>query len=103
MKQKIKINFCDWWGGFNKNENRYYSILKRYYDIEISDNPDFLFYSCYGRDFKKYNCIKIFGNGENILPNFNECDYGEGADYINFGDRYIRYINYFIISATGGE
>lgn len=96
MKKKIRINFSDWWDGFNKEVNRYYNMLKQYYEIEISEDPEFLFYSCFGRNFKKYNCVRIFGNGENVMPNFNDCDYGEGCDYLDYGDRYIRHINYFI-------
>lgn len=95
-RKTIKINFCDWWAGFDVYRNLFSSILQKHYNIEISEEPDFLFYSCSGRDFEKYNCVKIFGNGENIIPNFNECDYGEGCDYIDFGDRYIRHVNYFI-------
>ncbi len=58
----------------------------------ISDDPDFLFYSSFGTEYQKYNCTKIFINNENIIPNFNECDYGTGFDYIDFGNRYIRYL-----------
>ncbi len=96
MKKNIKINFCDWYGGFNKENNLYTNILKQFYDIEISENPDFLFYSLFGLEHEKYECVKIFQNGENVIPNFNECDYGEGPDYIDFGDRYFRHNNYFI-------
>lgn len=94
-KKTIKINFCDWWDGYNKEKNEYANILKKYYNVEISEYPDFLFYSSYGLEFKKYDCIRIFGNTENVLPNFNNCDYGIGFDYIDFGDRYFRRSNVF--------
>lgn len=94
-KKTIKINFCDWWSNFNKENNRFINLLKKHYNVEISDNPDFLFYSCYGRKFEKYNCVKIFCNDENVIPNFNECDYGVGFDYIDFGDRYFRRLYVF--------
>ncbi|MBQ2017362.1 MAG: hypothetical protein II208_02440 [Alphaproteobacteria bacterium] len=90
-KKKIKINFCDWWSGFDKNNNIFSNVLKKYYDIIISDTPDFLFYSCHGGDYLRYNnCTKVFFTGENLLPNFNECDYGVSFDYINFGNRHFR-------------
>ena len=90
-KKKIKIDFCDFWGGFNKANNRFYNILKKYYDIENSDKPDFLFYSCFGSEHLNYqNCVKIFTTGENVIPNFNECDYATGFDYIDFEGRYFR-------------
>lgn len=92
INRKLKLNFCDWNNGFNKSENFIMDILKKYFmDIEFSDNPDFLFYSCFGREHYKYkNCVKIFWTGEAITPNFNECDYGIGFDLLQFEDRYFR-------------
>lgn len=81
--KKIKINFTDFWGGFNKNDNYFYNILSKNYDVEISDNPDYLFYSVFGAEFQKYNCTKIFFSGENVGPNFNECNYSMCYDYID--------------------
>ena len=50
-----------------------------------------MFYSCFGNEYLKYkNCIKIFFTGENVLPNFNECDYAIAFDYIEFENRYFR-------------
>ena len=90
-RRKIKINFCDYWNGYDQNNNIFTSILIRHYDIEVSENPDFLFYSCFGNEHLKYNdCVKIFYTGENVLPNFNECDYAIAFDYFNFGDRYFH-------------
>ncbi|MBR5130209.1 MAG: glycosyltransferase [Alphaproteobacteria bacterium] len=83
-----------------KNEENLYSkilkILKNRYDIEISDKPDFLFFSCFGAEnLKYYDCVKIFITGENVLPNFNLCDYACAFDDISFGDRYFRKRYYF--------
>ena len=90
-KKTIKIDFCDFWTSFNKENNQIYNELKKHYRIEISDNPDFLFYSCFGGKHLNYqNVTKIFFTGENILPNFNECDYASSFDYIDFGDRHFR-------------
>jgi len=67
-------------------------ILSRHYSIEYSERPDFLFYSCYGTQFKTYDrCVKIYYTGENVSPNFNDCDYAIGFDYMNFEERYLRY------------
>ena len=35
MKNKIKINFSDFWGGFDKTNNYFYNLLKEEFDIEI--------------------------------------------------------------------
>lgn len=85
---KIKINFSDFWGGFDKTNNYFYNILKEDYDLEISNNPDFLFYSVFGSKHNDYNCTKVFFSGENIGPNYNECDYSMCYDYSDDGRHY---------------
>jgi len=57
-------------------------MLSKYYELELTkDKPDFLLYSCFGYDYLKYNCIRIFYAGENVRPNFDECDYAFSFDY----------------------
>ncbi len=69
----------------------YANLIEKHYKIEISDNPDILFYSCFGSEFMKYdNCIRIFYTEENVRPDFNFCDYAIGFDRMQFGNRYIR-------------
>lgn len=90
MKKKIKLAFCDFWGGFENNptgkenyDNILYKILSEKFDIEISENPDFLIYSVFGNNHLKYNCKKIFFTGENIRPDLTYCNYSISFDYIN--------------------
>ena len=78
----IKINFSDWWGGFNKTDNYFYNLLKDNYNIIISDNPDYLFFSIFGNSHLSYNCTKIFYTGENIEPPLNYCDWSFSFDHI---------------------
>ena len=89
----IKINFMSFWTSFDKTNNTIYNILKKKYNVEISDNPDYLFVSANGKpyDFMKYDCIRIFYSGEEIVPDFNLFDYAIGFDDISFGDRYVRF------------
>lgn len=88
----LKINFCDFYKEFNKEDNFFTRIIEKYYEgYEISEKPDFLFYSCYGTDHLKYrHCVKIFYTAEPVTPDFNECDYAVGYDWISFEDRYFR-------------
>lgn len=89
--KNIYINFCDFYNKFNKQNNNFIKILRKHYRVEISDQPEFLFYSCFGNKFKNFdNCIKIFYTGENVRPDFNDCDYAIGFDYITFENRYFR-------------
>ncbi len=91
LRKKIKINFCDFPKTFDIKRNEFIDLLSRYYEVEFSDHPDFLFYSCFGSEYLTYkDCVKIFYTGENVIPNFNECDYASGFDYLNFEDRYFR-------------
>jgi len=93
--KKIKINFTDFWGGFNKTDNYFYNLLKDEYDIEISDNPDFLFYSIFGADNVRYNCTKIFYTGENIAPPLGICQYSLSFDSMS-DDRNYRIPHYLL-------
>jgi alpha(1,3/1,4) fucosyltransferase len=79
----IKINFADFWPNFNKERNYLVELLKTHYTIEITDRPDFLIYSVFGTDHKKFTCTKIFFTGENVRPNFSECDYSFSFDFID--------------------
>ncbi len=89
----VKINFCGFWGSFDKKNNTFYNILSERYNVEISEKPDYVFCSPLGSnfDFLKYDCVRIFFAGEEIVPDFNLFDYAMGFDNITFGDRYMRF------------
>jgi hypothetical protein len=80
-KEKIKIFFTDFWPNFVLNDNYFYHLLKQKYDVTISNTkPDILFFSVdYSnkKDHLKFDnssTKKIFYTGENINPNFDNCD-----------------------------
>ncbi|WP_423818718.1 glycosyltransferase family 10 [Salinimicrobium sp. TIG7-5_MAKvit] len=95
----VKIWFTDFYKGFDPANNYLYEILSRHYELVLDpENPDFLIYSCYGHDFLKYpNPVKIFYTGENLVPDFNLCDYALGFSHLEFGNRYLRYPNFALI------
>ena len=93
--RKIKINFINFWGGFDPKSNYFYDLLKEEFDVEISNNPDYLFFSVFGNDHLKYKCKKIFYVGENIPPDMNYCDYAFSFDYLN-NDRNYRLPHYLL-------
>ena len=94
--KKIKVKFCDFWNGFNSNDNFIVDILSQTFDVVQSDNPDYIFYSDFGYEHLKHKCIRIFYTGENIVPDFNIADYAIGFHHIDFNDRYIRYPLYLL-------
>lgn len=89
--KKIKLKFVD----FNEGATAvrvFLQHLQERYEVEISDEPEWLIYSVFGNEHLNYNnCVKIFFTGENQTPDFNLCDYAIGFDYIDFGDRYMRF------------
>lgn len=96
---EIKIKFTDFWKNFEPENNYFFNFLSKYYTVTICDNPDYLFFSVYGDEHLKYNsqnCIKILFTGENLVPDFNQCDYAMGFHYIDFNDRYMRFPLYVI-------
>ena len=88
--RRFKIAFTDFWDNFNPNDNVFVRILSRLGEVELSDQPDYLFYSSFGNNHLFYDCIKIFYTGENQAPDFNLCDYALGFERLDFGDRYLR-------------
>lgn len=95
--RKIKVKICGFIEDDKISYGRYIiSILRRYYDVELSEDPEYLFFNESSFEHLDYKCIKIFYTGENIHPNFNFCDYAFGHDYINFGDRYYRFPVYMV-------
>ena len=67
-------------------------MLSKHFDVEISDNPDFIICSnrCEPFEYMKYDCVRIMFMGENLSPDFTVFDYCIGFDYLDFGDRYFR-------------
>ena len=101
MKKTIKINFEDFWNFFNYESFKIYQILIKKYNVIIDKNPDYLFFSDHGYNHLKYtNCIKIYYTCENMIPNFNQCDYAIGMHYLSFEDRYIRFPIYSCLEET---
>ena len=90
--QTIKIHFCGFWDSFNKDENLFTIMLRKHFDVEISDDPDFVICSNRGEPFEymKYDCVRIMVMGENLSPDFTVFDYCIGFDFLEFGDRYFR-------------
>lgn len=90
--KELKVYFTDFWVGFTPKESFIYQFLSQYYKLVITPEPDYLFYSCMGDTHLRYsNCVRIFYTGENIVPDFNICDYALGFHHLQFEDRYLRF------------
>jgi len=84
LNVKVNIGFEDFWHAKTTKairENPIYQLLSKRFDLHLCRHPDFLVYSCFGRRFLKYDCTRIFYTGENVRPNFSQCDYAFSFDY----------------------
>lgn len=107
----MNIAFLDFWGSFDPNNNFFTHLFKQIKDnINITDakNADVIIFSCFGDEHKKYNhCKRIFFTGENIRPDFNNCDYSFTFDFDSYDGKNIRiplwylYIDWFNVKNYG--
>jgi len=84
VKKTIKVMFTDMWRSFDLekvNDHFEWRMISKHWNPILSNDPDFLFCSCFGNDHLKYDCTRIFYTPENIRPNFNRCDYAFSFDY----------------------
>lgn len=100
--KKIKVKFVDNCSDLRDKDNYLYPYLSEMYDVEISDEPDYLICSVFGHEHIKYDCVKIVFIGENLVPDFNYYDYSIGFDHIQFGDRHLRVPLYNFYDAYKG-
>jgi len=93
MKKKLKAFFTDF-GGYPDTleyieKHEFVLFLSRFYDIDItSENPDVLFFSCYGFDFLKFDCTRIFYTPEYFKPDLNIADYAISFHSLNSSRHY---------------
>lgn len=92
----VKINFYGFYSGFDINDNFLLDALKKHVNYEISDEPEYIFYSVFDNEYLLHSdAVRIFFTGENIAPNFQLCDYAIGFERLDFGDRYLRFPFYY--------
>jgi alpha(1,3/1,4) fucosyltransferase len=92
--QTLKVNFGYFWPDFKKEDNYFTRVLSRKYKIEISENPDFYFFTYpYNgkRDYLKYKCHRIFLGWENQRADWNICDYVLDSDFYENNPRHKRW------------
>jgi len=94
-KPVIRVAFVDFWRRFQpENDVLYHALAARFEVVIDTVRPDYLFFSCFGRAHihpRYEKTVKIFFTGENLVPDFNDCDYGIGFQEITFGERYLRF------------
>lgn len=90
--KKIKIKFVNFGPEFVSEEFFVTRILRKYYDIEITDDPDYVICGGYKfYDYLRYDKIRIMFSGENYIPDFNYIDYAFSAYPVDFLDRHFSF------------
>lgn len=90
MKPTIRVNFEDFWAGYEKTNNYFYNLLVQKYEVIIDEeHPEILFYSCFGFKYLKYKCKRVLFLGENIRPDLTACDLAFSYDF-NSNKRHFR-------------
>jgi hypothetical protein len=80
----VKVKFDQLYEGFNTSDNFFTRHLAAKYKVEISEDPDFYFFThaVYGsKNYLNYKCHRIFFGGENIRADWNICDYVFDSDF----------------------
>lgn len=106
----MNLAFLDFWHDFQADNNFFIHTIREIKEnvfLTKPENADFIIYSCFGESHKKYNCKKIFYTGENMRPNFNECDLSISFDFDTYNNRNFRlplwylYIDWFGVKSYG--
>jgi len=99
----MKLAFADFWDQFDARHNFFSDLLISIFPnieiVEPGQSPDVLIYSCFGHIHHHINRAKtkkIYYTGENLRPNFNECDYSLTFDFEDYGGRNFRLPLWFI-------
>lgn len=81
-RKKMKIFFSDL---FPRCENFFRWLLPQRFDLEItSENPDIVIFSDFGNSHRRFDrAKKVYYTGENIRPDFSQCDYALTFDYLD--------------------
>jgi hypothetical protein len=97
VKQKVSLDFCNFWPGFQKTNNFFYKLLIERFDVELCDQPDFVIYSDGATHQQRlYNCVRIYFSLESFRPDFRQCDYAFTCRYLD-DPRHFR-LPYYVLT-----
>ncbi len=86
---RINIDFADIGHSLPKDNNFFTNLLRRRRQVDVTDEPDFLFYSDGSNLHRLYTCKKIYWTPEPYRPDFAECDYAMTTHFID-SPRHLR-------------
>ena len=94
-KPAVRIGFMAFHGEFDPQHNLITDLLRRRFEVQVSDEPDFMFcadfwYGAHRFELNKLDCVRIGYTGENDNADFSSFDYFIGFEHIHYPDRYFR-------------
>jgi alpha(1,3/1,4) fucosyltransferase len=93
----IRIKITDHCQAVSPANSYLYRQLRRRFNVELVDEPDFLFFTVFGYEhaLPKYDhCVKIWFTGENFRPDLTKCDYAISFDHLPNEPRHLRLPQY---------
>lgn len=80
----LRLQIKDFWHPDTpdaKSTNPFVAILANRFEVRLSSDPTLLIYSVHGDEHRRFDCTRVFFTGENVRPNFEECDYAFSFDH----------------------
>ena len=74
----VRLRFVGFWDGFDPRDNFFTRLLAPHWQIDQDADPDFILYTTVGsrrKEFLEYDCTRIFFTGENVGPDWLNCDW----------------------------
>jgi hypothetical protein len=87
-RRRLGVKFVDMWRGFHPADDLLMEILEDRFDVDLTDDPELLVHSCYGRTAEQFDCLKLFVSYENRGWGFSRTDIAITSDYVDHVDHY---------------
>lgn len=101
MKRRLLIDFVDALGITPKNDNFFFHLLSKEYQVQVVDTPNVVFFTHYGQRNRLYSCKKIYFSQERYPPNWRQCDAAVTSCYVDHPRAY--YFPYFAAHRSGSD
>jgi len=92
----LRLAYSDFWPGFEPGAFRLHRLLAKERGVVLGDfgDSDVLVYSDYGERHWGFRGLKVYLTAENMLPDFDQCDFAFGPDGPLLDPRFVRYPYY---------
>ncbi len=88
----LRVYFTDFWKAFDVNTHILPRALRRHFHLVFDDkDPEVCFYSSFGFSHLRYQkSLLVFYTPENVIPDFNVCDYAISSNKMTLGNRHLH-------------